>query len=135
MRTAMDIDNPTGPTILKRSRLRASRRRWTTSTTGYSCSSHLHRLPIDELKLDMSFIHDLEHGEAANPDQFDPAHWPKPRQARGGRSCGNPWPAQVLAGPGCEVLQGFLFCRPLPAPAHWSNGLKTGSHEQADDAG
>jgi len=83
--------------------------------TGYSSLSHLHRLPIDELKLDMSFVHDLERSESARTLTNS--------ILRIGESLGKRVVAEgveteaqrkLLADLGCEVLQGFLFSRPLP---------------------
>jgi diguanylate cyclase (GGDEF)-like protein/PAS domain S-box-containing protein len=86
--------------------------------TGYSSLSHLHRLPIDELKLDMSFIHDLEHSEAArtltNSILRIGESLGKRVVAEGVETRGQ---CRLLAGLGCEVLQGFLFSKPLPASA------------------
>jgi len=86
--------------------------------TGYSSLSHLHRLPIDELKLDMSFVHDLERSQSAlNLTQSI---------LRIGESLGKRVVAEgvetqaqsdLLAKLGCKVLQGFLFSKPLPAAA------------------
>lgn len=93
--------------------------------TGYSSLSHLHRLPIGELKLDMSFVRDLEHSEAARALTHS--------VLRIGDSLGKVVVAEgvetehqrdLLAGLGCEVLQGFLFSRPLDAAAleAWIDG-------------
>jgi diguanylate cyclase (GGDEF)-like protein/PAS domain S-box-containing protein len=85
--------------------------------TGYSSLSYLHRLPIDELKLDKSFVRDLSDHPTA--------------QAlintvlRIGESLGLTVVAEgvetqaqsdFLAERGCDVAQGYLFARPL-APA------------------
>ncbi|WDS36804.1 EAL domain-containing protein [Pseudoxanthomonas sp.] len=84
--------------------------------TGYSSLSHLHRLPIDELKLDMSFIRDLERSAAArtltNSILRIGESLGKRVVAEGVETQGQ---CKLLAGLGCEVLQGFLFSRPLPA--------------------
>jgi len=86
--------------------------------TGYSSLSHLHRLPIHELKLDMSFVRDLEHSVSARALTNS--------VLRIGESLHKLVVAEgveterqqrLLAGLGCEVLQGFLFSPPLPAPA------------------
>lgn len=109
--------------------------------TGYSSLSHLHRLPIDELKLDMSFIHDLERSEAARTLTNS--------ILRIGESLGKRVVAEgvetraqcrLLAELGCEVLQGFLFSRPLPADAleQWIESRRPGAacrQECPDDAG
>ncbi|MBB4132229.1 diguanylate cyclase (GGDEF)-like protein/PAS domain S-box-containing protein [Xanthomonas campestris] len=86
--------------------------------TGYSSLSHLHRLPIDELKLDMSFVRDIEHSEDARALTTSVlrigAHLRKHVVAEGVE---NEAQRLFLADLGCEVLQGYLFSRPLPAAA------------------
>jgi diguanylate cyclase (GGDEF)-like protein/PAS domain S-box-containing protein len=84
--------------------------------TGYSSLSYLRRLPVSELKLDRSFVADLEHDEAAQALS---------NAILGiGRSLhltvvaeGVETPAQnqVLRHQGYPVAQGYLFSRPLPA--------------------
>ncbi|WP_372396126.1 EAL domain-containing protein [Azospirillum sp. HJ39] len=83
--------------------------------TGYSSLSYLHRLPIDKLKIDRSFIHDLSTG-AGNTSV--------PRAIVGlGRSLGLSVIAegvetqeqlQLLRDLSCESYQGYLFSRPIP---------------------
>lgn len=84
--------------------------------TGYSSLSHLHQLPVNELKLDMSFVRDLEHSETARALTTS--------VLRIGESLrlhtvaeGVETEAQraFLASLGCDVLQGFLFAPALPA--------------------
>ncbi|TQU10254.1 EAL domain-containing protein, partial [Xanthomonas perforans] len=86
--------------------------------TGYSSLSHLHRLPIDELKLDMSFVRDIEHSEDARALTTSVLrigeHLRKHVVAEGVE---NEAQRLFLADLGCEVLQGYLFSRPLPAQA------------------
>jgi EAL domain-containing protein (putative c-di-GMP-specific phosphodiesterase class I) len=84
--------------------------------TGYSSLSYLHRLPIDKLKIDRSFIHDLSTGASDSS---------VPRAIVGlGRSLGLSVIAegvetqeqlQLLRDLACESYQGFLFSRPVPA--------------------
>ena len=83
--------------------------------TGYSSLSYLHRFPIDKLKIDRSFIHDLE--QAGVGDSI-------PRAIVGlGRSLGLSVVAegvetevqlQLLRSLKCESFQGYLFSRPVP---------------------
>ncbi len=86
--------------------------------TGYSSLGYLHRLPISELKLDKSFVQDLEQSEAARALTTS--------VLRIGESLalkvvaeGVETEAQraFLAARGCPVLQGYLFARPMPATA------------------
>ena len=84
--------------------------------TGYSSLSHLHRLPIDEIKLDKSFVRDLESSASARAlttsvlqlgatlDKRIVAEGVETEQQR-----------DFLAGLDCDVLQGYLFSRPLPS--------------------
>jgi diguanylate cyclase (GGDEF)-like protein/PAS domain S-box-containing protein len=83
--------------------------------TGYSSLSYLHRLPIDKLKIDRSFVQDLPKG-ISNASV--------PRAIVGlGRSLGLSVIAegveteeqlQLLRDLTCESYQGFLFSRPIP---------------------
>lgn len=82
--------------------------------TGYSSLSYLHRFPIDKLKIDRSFIHDLEQDGAGDS---------VPRAIVGlGRSLGLSVVAegveteaqlQLLRELRCESFQGYLFSRPV----------------------
>ncbi len=82
--------------------------------TGYSSLSYLHRFPIDKLKIDRSFIHDLEQAGMGGS---------VPRAIVGlGRSLGLAVVAegveteaqlQLLRGLNCESFQGYLFSRPV----------------------
>ena len=84
--------------------------------TGYSSLSYLHRFPIDTLKIDRSFIMNLE---------ADPMARSIPRAVIGlGTALGlsvvaegveTPGQLAVLAELKCDLAQGYLFGRPLPA--------------------
>jgi diguanylate cyclase (GGDEF)-like protein/PAS domain S-box-containing protein len=82
--------------------------------TGYSSLSYLNRFPLDRLKIDRAFVHDMldaptdlaiikaiiklghELGLRVVAEGVETAH-----------------EAQVLRGIGCDELQGFLFSKPL----------------------
>ena len=82
---------------------------------GYSSLSYLKRLPIDELKIDRSFIQDIlsDANDAAiagtiiglcrNLGLEVIAEGVETEAQR-----------QLLARQGCHRYQGYLFCRPLP---------------------
>ncbi|MDR2326145.1 MAG: EAL domain-containing protein [Acidovorax sp.] len=102
--------------------------------TGYSSLSYLRRLPVNELKLDRSFVADLEHDATAQALS---------RAILGiGQSLhltvvaeGVETPTQnaMLHEQGYPVAQGFLFSRPL-APQdleHWLRQRQQGGSEQA----
>ncbi len=84
--------------------------------TGYSSLSYLKRLPVSELKLDRSFVRDLEN---------DPDDRALSAAIIGiGRTLGLSVVAegvetegqrQALLALGCEYGQGWLFARPMPA--------------------
>ncbi|GGF80968.1 hypothetical protein GCM10007301_46340 [Azorhizobium oxalatiphilum] len=84
--------------------------------TGYAALTHLKQLPIDTIKIDQSFVEDIES------DTFDAAIVNSVLElghtlgmqvvAEGVETMGQ---ARFLAGKGCEVVQGFLYARPMPA--------------------
>ncbi|MDT8377071.1 MAG: EAL domain-containing protein, partial [Mariprofundaceae bacterium] len=84
--------------------------------TGYSSLSYLRQLPVDILKIDISFIHDIEH----DPNAVS--------MARGIIALAHSLDLRVIAegveSPGqlsileelkCDYVQGYLFARPVPA--------------------
>ncbi len=86
--------------------------------TGYSSLSYLHRLPIREIKLDRSFVQDLEHSKAARALTTS--------VLRIGESLGMEVVAEgvetmgqydFLAQHGCRLAQGYLFAKPLSPQA------------------
>ena len=85
--------------------------------TGYSSLGYLKRLPVSELKLDKSFVNDLEH-EASDRALADAVIGIG--QALGlqvvAEGVETPGQREWLARAGCAVAQGFLFTRALPAP-------------------
>ena len=84
--------------------------------SGYSSMAQLHRLPVDEIKIDRGFVQALGDGTAAS------------RSVAGtmfalGRSMGlrtvaegveDPAQLAALRAQHCDVAQGFLFARPMP---------------------
>ena len=84
--------------------------------TGYSSLTHLKHFPIDTLKIDISFIADLETdtGDAAITEAIIGL-------ARGldlkvvAEGVGTQTQLDFLAHHGCDAYQGFLFSQPIPA--------------------
>jgi diguanylate cyclase (GGDEF)-like protein/PAS domain S-box-containing protein len=83
--------------------------------TGYSALSYLDRFPIDILKIDRSFVRDIEHDSKkfglakaivsiAEALQLDLIAEGVEKDAQ----------ASILKELGCDVLQGFLYGRPEP---------------------
>jgi diguanylate cyclase len=86
--------------------------------TGYSSLGYLRRLPAEELKIDRSFVMDLEHSADARAvvdAVVKLAHALGLKVVAEGVE--NPRQQQVLAELGCDELQGFLFAQPMSARA------------------
>ncbi len=86
--------------------------------TGYSSLSYLRKLPAEELKIDRSFIQDLEHSADARAvvdAVIKLAHALGLKVVAEGVE--NQRQQQVLVHMGCDELQGFLFAKPMSARA------------------
>lgn len=94
--------------------------------TGYSSLSYLRRLPITELKLDRSFVADLENDEAARALSSAILGICKSLSltvvAEGVETIGQ---KETLRAQGYPVLQGYLFSKPLP-PEDLEEWLRAG---------
>ncbi len=85
--------------------------------TGYSSLTYLKRFPIDELKIDRSFINGLgsDSGDSAIVGScIDLAHAVGIRAVAEGVETSSQ--VQMLKAMGCDLAQGYHFARPLPAP-------------------
>jgi diguanylate cyclase (GGDEF)-like protein len=84
--------------------------------TGYSSLSYLHRLPIDCLKIDRSFVNDIgaesRHGNIAQTITILAHKLGLSVVAEGVETSAQ---AAALTQWGCEQLQGYLFSKPVPA--------------------
>ena len=91
--------------------------------TGYSSLAYLKQLPVDELKIDKSFVMNMEHD--ANDEKIvrstiDLGHNLGLRVVAEGIESQQAW--DLLAQMGCDSGQGYLMSRPIPADefAAWS---------------
>jgi diguanylate cyclase (GGDEF)-like protein len=83
--------------------------------TGYSSLAYLKRLPVDEIKIDRSFVIDmkLDNNDAVIVrSTIDLAHNMSLRVVAEGVE--NPETLRLLTALGCDVVQGFFVSRPLP---------------------
>ena len=100
--------------------------------TGYSSLSYLRQLPARQLKIDRSFVQDLEHSNDARA-VVDAVI--RLSHALGLRVVaeGVETAAQndILLQMGCDELQGYYFARPMPADALWAWAQDAGPERAA----
>jgi EAL domain-containing protein (putative c-di-GMP-specific phosphodiesterase class I) len=86
--------------------------------TGYSSLSYLRRFPFDKIKIDRSFVADLDGGRSADAAAIV-------RVVSLGSSLGMTTTAEgieaeaqaeLLRAEGCDEVQGYHFGRPMPPP-------------------
>jgi diguanylate cyclase (GGDEF)-like protein len=84
--------------------------------TGYSSLSYLRRLPVDRLKIDQSFVHDMESDVQKRTMIKEIIHLALAFDlsiiAEGVETSGE---LGYLAKHGCHEYQGYLYSRPVPA--------------------
>jgi diguanylate cyclase (GGDEF)-like protein len=83
--------------------------------TGYSSLAHLKRLPVDEVKIDRSFVQELEteHDDVIVRSTINLGHALNLKVvAEGVEEAAS---VQMLADLGCDLIQGFFISRPLPS--------------------
>jgi EAL domain-containing protein (putative c-di-GMP-specific phosphodiesterase class I) len=106
--------------------------------TGYSSFTQLRDLPVTEIKIDKSFVTTV-NGSNANAaivkSAIDLGHNLGLHVVAEGvetNAC-----LEVLTDMGCDVMQGYLLARPMPADdlSGWSAGRAEGQHGRQDAAG
>lgn len=82
--------------------------------TGYSSLSHLRQLPIDCLKIDRSFVAQIQRGSGGGFAETIVALAQKLGLSTIAEGVETPEQAGFLLGLGCQEAQGFLYARPMP---------------------
>ena len=83
--------------------------------TGYSSLSQLHDMPVDELKIDISFVHRIKRREGRSMVRTIVEMGHAMGLTLVAEGVEDAESARILAELGVETLQGFHFCHPLPA--------------------
>jgi diguanylate cyclase (GGDEF)-like protein/PAS domain S-box-containing protein len=84
--------------------------------TGYSSLAYLRRFPIDQIKIDRSFVQDMsENTDAAAIVRSIISLARNLRLQTVAEGVETEAQRDLLVQAGCDLLQGFLFSRPLPA--------------------
>jgi len=99
--------------------------------TGYSSLSYLKTLPVDVLKIDRSFVHDLDNADDKVITQAIIAlakSLDLEVVAEGAETDGQ---VVMLKSLGCDVIQGYIYSRPLPA-AEFGRLLQTSAQLAAE---
>ncbi len=95
--------------------------------TGYSSLAYLKRLPVDELKIDKSFVMNMENDVQDAKivrSTIDLAHNLGLSVVAEGLESAQSW--KILAGLACDEAQGYFIAKPMPAHdfltwlAHWT---------------
>jgi EAL domain-containing protein (putative c-di-GMP-specific phosphodiesterase class I) len=84
--------------------------------TGYSSLSHLQRLPVDEIKIDRSFIQEIDnhqHDDAIVRSTIGLGHALNLKVVAEGVESASSW--EMLRRLGCDLIQGYFVSKPLPA--------------------
>jgi diguanylate cyclase (GGDEF)-like protein len=84
--------------------------------TGYSSLAHLKRLPVDEVKIDRSFIQELEarcDDDVIVRSTINLGHALNLKVVAEGVEATSSWDA--LGRLGCDLIQGYFVSKPLPA--------------------
>jgi EAL domain-containing protein (putative c-di-GMP-specific phosphodiesterase class I) len=98
--------------------------------TGYSSLSYLHRLPVDEIKIDKSFVQRMTADQSDSVivrSTIDLGHNLGLQVTAEGVEDGQTW--RFLAAAGCDQAQGF-FLRPSGPGAQMTRWLKARKEEQ-----
>jgi len=98
--------------------------------TGYSSLNYLQRLPVDEVKIDRSFVMGMvgeESSAAIVRATIDLAHTLGFEVVAEGVENQRTW--DLLLESGCDIIQGFYVSRPMPASAveEWLDRKSTGT--------
>ncbi|HUG88427.1 MAG TPA: EAL domain-containing protein, partial [Actinomycetota bacterium] len=99
--------------------------------TGYSSLVYLKRLPVNEVKIDKSFIthmSDEEDDAVIVESTIDLARSLGLRVVAEGVETEDVW--RRLGNLGCDMAQGFYLCRPMPAVdmTNWLQGAQPSGH-------
>lgn len=89
--------------------------------TGYSSLSYLNRFPLDRIKIDRAFVHDMLDAPgdlAVIKSIIELGHELGLKVVAEGVETERE--AQILRGIGCDELQGFLFARPMEPSLLWA---------------
>jgi EAL domain-containing protein (putative c-di-GMP-specific phosphodiesterase class I) len=84
--------------------------------TGFSSLSHVHRFPVDTLKIDRSFVTDIENNQGSRAIAVAVialAHQLGMKVI--GEGVENASQERILLENGCDEMQGYLYSKPLPA--------------------